>query len=88
MSDFEDMCLAVEHYCRPLSGTRPLSLEQVKEAPLEEVLVETARRLVADPFFVTLGRRLFEDYTIVRWVSQSLFAWLFRGEARPYFLSD
>jgi hypothetical protein len=67
MSDFEDMCEAIEHYCRPLTHTRPVTLEQVEEAPLEEVLVEAARRFVSDPFFVTLGRRLFEDYTIVRW---------------------
>ena len=88
MSDFETMCEEVQTYCTRTRTALPMSPEHVEAGPLEEVLVEAARRLVSDPFFRALGQRLFEDYTVVRWTSQTLFAWLFQGEGRPYFLSD
>lgn len=88
LMDFEAMCEKAQAYCSRTRTALPMSPEHVEDGPLEEVLVEAARRLTSDPFFRALGQRLFEDYTVVRWTSQSLFAWLFEGEARPCFLSD
>ena len=85
MDEFEIMCGVIEAYSL---STEPMTLDYIDSAPLEGVLLETSRRLVRDPFFVALGRRLFEDYAVVRWVSRSLFSWLFQGQTRPYYLSE
>ena len=44
-----------------------------------------ARRVVADIFLRATGKRLFQEYYVVRFISKGVFSWLFAEGDRPSF---
>jgi hypothetical protein len=82
--EFEEMASTV---FRDVATCPRLHHCNISAASLEDLCKECARRIVADPFLLLAGQRLFSDYLVVRLVSRSFFGWLYADEARPAFLS-
>jgi hypothetical protein len=82
--EFEEMASAIFHDATTCPRLHHCN---ISAASLEDLCKECARRIVADPFLLLAGRRLFSDYLVVRLLSRSLFGWLYAAEARPAFLT-
>jgi hypothetical protein len=80
MDDFEEICSVISSY----SGPR-VTLSEVPKATVDNILRECARRIASDEFFLSVGRRLFSEYMVIRVVSRRIFEWLFNDDGPPAF---